>query len=76
MKLQLQAPLRAERLQPTAKLEALLIPLRPVSATVAPLQGARDAMPRGRTPHGLVLTYKLKLEEHGKITPRLPMLNG
>jgi Tripeptidyl peptidase II len=40
------------------------------------LQGARDALPRGRTPHALTLTYKLSLVEGGKITPRLPMMNG
>jgi hypothetical protein len=40
------------------------------------LQGARDALPRGRTPHALTLTYKLSLIEGGKITPRLPMMNG
>ena len=40
------------------------------------LQGARDALPRGRTPHALTLTYKLSLVEDGKITPRLPMMNG
>ena len=74
--MQLRAPFRPERLQPSAKLEALLIPLRPASAEVAPLEGPRDQLPRGRTPHGLTLTYNLKLEEGGKITPRLPMLNG
>ncbi len=74
--MQLRAPFRPERLQPSAKLEALLVPLRPASAEVAPLEGARDQLPRGRTPHGLTLTYTLKLEEGGKITPRLPMLNG
>jgi hypothetical protein len=40
------------------------------------VQGARDALPRGRTPHALTLTYKLSLVEGGKITPRLPMMNG
>ena len=136
--------MRPEKLKPSAKLEALLIPLRPVSAELAPLQvsfmcmpacqeqgglsslssgeikkpkcsqsarhsspvqrsmtdlgsvdsrmcslqpaddtsewfavqGARDALPRGRTPHALTLTYKLSLVEGGKITPRLPMMNG
>lgn len=40
------------------------------------VQGPRDALPRGRTPHALMLTYKLSLQEGGKITPRLPMMNG
>lgn len=40
------------------------------------LQGTRDALPRGRTPHALTLTYKLNLQEGGKIIPRLPMMNG
>ncbi len=76
MKLQLRAPIRPEKLAPQAKLESLLIPLRPVSSELAPLEGPRDALPRGRTPHGLTLTYKLSLIEGGKITPRLPMMNG
>ena len=36
--LQLRAGVRPEKLKPGAKLEALLIPLRPVSAELAPLQ--------------------------------------
>ncbi len=76
VKLQLRAPIRPEKLAPQAKLESLLIPLRPVSSELAPLEGPRDALPRGRTPHGLTLTYKLSLIEGGKITPRLPMMNG
>lgn len=76
VKLQLRAPFRSEYVKPSAKLEALIIPLRPISSKLAPLEGPRDQLPRSHTPHGLTLTYKLKLEEAGKITPRLPMLNG
>jgi hypothetical protein len=36
--LQVRAAVRPEKLRPSAKLEALLIPLRPVSAELAPLQ--------------------------------------
>jgi len=76
VKVQLRAPFRSEYVKPSAKLEALIIPLRPISSKLAPLEGPRDQLPRGHTPHGLTLTYKLKLEEAGKIIPRLPMLNG
>jgi hypothetical protein len=38
VQLQLRAAVRPEKLKPSAKLEALLIPLRPMSAELAPLQ--------------------------------------
>eukprot|EP00887_Chlorella_sp_A99_P002396 scaffold10.g2396.t1 len=74
-KLVARAPLRRERVKPSAKLDVLCIPLRPTASELAPLPGPRDALPGGRTPHRLVLTYSLKLEEAGKVTPRLQQLN-
>lgn len=41
VKLMLRAPVRPEKLAPSAKLEALLIPLRPSSAELAPLEVRR-----------------------------------
>jgi tripeptidyl-peptidase-2 len=72
-----RAPLGAERAKPTAKLDALRIPLRPAAgAEPAPLSGTRDALPGARTPHRLVLEYKLKLEEGGKVRPLFPLTQG
>ncbi|PRW39066.1 Tripeptidyl-peptidase 2 isoform A [Chlorella sorokiniana] len=69
------ASLRREKVKPQAKLDVLRIPLRPAEAELAPLLGARDTLPEGRVTHRLLLTYKLKLEEGGKVTPTLPALN-
>lgn len=75
-KIHLRAPLRRERMKPTAKLDVVRLPLRPAAdAELAPLSGPRDVLPGGRTIHKLVLTYKLILAEGGKVTPRLPALN-
>lgn len=51
------------------------IPLRPTEAVLAPLPGARDVLPDGRTIHSLTLTYKLNVAEAGKHTVTLPLLN-
>lgn len=74
-KLLVRAPLRREKVKPSAKLDVLRIPLRPTEAELAPLSAPRDALPGGRTIHRLVLTYKLSLAEDGKVRPTLPMLN-
>ena len=70
-----RAPFRRERLAPAAKLEKVCIPLRPTEAVLAPLPGARDVLPNGRTIHTLTLTYKLNVAEAGKHAVTLPLLN-
>ena len=60
---------------PVAKLDRLLISVRPSETRLSPLSWARDSLPEGRTAHALVLTYKFSLAEDGKVTPSLPMLN-
>jgi tripeptidyl-peptidase-2 len=65
---------RSEKLAPSAKLSTVRIPLRPTEALLAPL-GARDVLPNGRAIHSLILTYKFKVEEAGKHTITLPLLN-
>ena len=74
-KLLARAPLRREKVKPSAKLEFVRIPLRPTEAELAPLGGPRDELPGGRAIHRLILTYKLSLAEGGKVRPTLPSLN-
>lgn len=70
-----RSPFRSEKLSPSAKLNTVRIPLRPAEALLAPLPGARDVLPNGRTIHTLTLTYKLNVAEAGKHTVTLPLLN-
>lgn len=70
-----RASLRAEKLQPSAKLRSVRIPLRPSESLLVPLRSPRDTLPEGRTIHSLTLTYKLNVAEAGKHTPSIPLLN-
>ncbi len=70
-----RAPLRREKLAPTAKLNTIQIPIRPSSSVVSPLSKERDALPDNRVIHKVEITYKLKAEEAGSYKPTLPMLN-
>ena len=70
-----RAPLRREKLAPTAKLTKILIPLRPSHSIIAPLVSGRDSLPENKTVHKLELTYQLKVEESGSFKPTLPTLN-
>jgi hypothetical protein len=70
-----RAPFQSEKLVPAVKLTAVHIALRPTEAVLAPLPGARDVLPNGRTIHTLLLTYKLTVAEAGKHTVTLPLLN-
>lgn len=49
VQLQLRAAVRPEKVSPSAKLEALLIPLRPTSAELAPLQVRQQSAVASRT---------------------------
>ena len=74
-KLLVTAPLGREKVKPTAKLESVSYPLRPIKYAIKPLSAPRDVLPENRTIHQMVLTYKLSLTEGGKVTPRVPLLN-
>ena len=76
MTLACRAPFSTEKLQMSAQLTKVRIPLRPSSSTLLPLSGDRDRLPTGKAVHGLTLTYKLSVAEAGKHTPTLPTLNG
>lgn len=43
---------------------------------MTPLTTSRDALPRGRVMHRMLLTYKLTLAEGGSICPRVPPLDA
>lgn len=70
-----RAALRTEKINPTAKLHTLQIPLRPTDSQMQPLSSQRDQLPQGRIIHALMLTYKLSVENEGKHRVTVPMLN-
>jgi tripeptidyl-peptidase II len=74
--LQIYAPLRRTKIHPKATLNNLAIPLRPTDHVITPLTTSRDALPRGRVMHRMLLTYKLTLAEGGSITPRMQPLDS
>jgi tripeptidyl-peptidase-2 len=67
------APLRRERLGPKGSFDTLRQTLRPTKADLRPLSGERDLLPEGRQIRELVLTYDIRMEEMGKITPRVAL---
>lgn len=74
--LQIYAPLRRTKINPKATLNNLIISLRPTDHVIKPLTDPRDALPRGRVMHRMLLTYKLSLAEGGSITPKVPPLDS
>ena len=74
--MQLHVPLRRTKIHPKATLNNLVISLRPTDHVITPLTTAREALPRDRIMHRMVLTYKLTLTEGGSITPRVPPLDA
>ena len=69
------APVGRERIGPKGSLETLRQMLRPAKADLRPLGGQRDLLPEGRQIHELVLTYDFKLEEEGKVTPHVALMD-
>ncbi|KAG0562456.1 hypothetical protein M758_9G144800 [Ceratodon purpureus] len=70
-----KAALGTETLVPSATLNKVRIPYRPVEAKLAPLSATRDKLTDGRQINALTLTYKFSITEGGNVTPRLPILN-
>lgn len=64
-RLLVRSPLRDAVIKPDAKLDTLLLPLRPSDASLSLLgsAGNRDMLPRGRAIYRLLLTYKFSLAE-------------
>src|SRR5690606_7240323 len=72
----LQACLGGEPIAPSAKLTTRRTLLRPAGAELTPLTAERDQLPDGRQFYQLLLTYRFEQAEPGKVTPRLPGLDG
>ncbi|KAL8557152.1 hypothetical protein ACS0TY_004563 [Phlomoides rotata] len=70
------ALLSLENLVPTAVLNKVRIPYRPVDAKLSTLSEERDKLPSGKQTLALILTYKLKFEEGAEIKPHIPLLNN
>ena len=73
-RLQLDAPLRRTTLAVKAELKNLVLTLRPTAAALQTQDRRGDTLPGGRVMHRLLLTYALKLQEGGSVTPRLAPL--
>eukprot|EP00899_Mesostigma_viride_P019360 jgi/Mesvir1/27425/Mv25036-RA.1 len=65
-----------ETLSPQASLTSVCSYLRPEDSKLEPLSAERDMLPDGRQIHSLTLSYKMSLAEGGKVTVRVPLLNG
>lgn len=71
-----EALLSTEKLAPSAKLNKIRTPYRPVDAKLTTLSTERDKLPSGKQMLALTLTYKLKLEDGYEIKPHIPLLNN
>ncbi|KAL6541573.1 tripeptidyl-peptidase II Tpp2 [Orobanche gracilis] len=71
-----EALLSLENLTPTAVLNKVRIPYRPVDAKLSTLTADRDKLPSGKQILALLLTYKFKLEDSAEIKPHIPLLNN
>lgn len=71
-----KALLSSEKLVPTAILNKIRVPFRPVDSNLSSLPTCRDKLPSGKQILALTLTYKFKLEEGAEIKPYIPLLNN
>ncbi|KAG9441237.1 hypothetical protein H6P81_017091 [Aristolochia fimbriata] len=65
-----------EKLEPTAILNKIRIPYRPVDSNLFPLSVHRDKLPSGKQILALILKYKFKLDDGAEVTPQVPLLNN
>ncbi|KAF3432977.1 hypothetical protein FNV43_RR24079 [Rhamnella rubrinervis] len=75
IKIDAEALLASERLAPSAILNKVRVPYRPVEAKLCTLAGSRDKLPSGKQILALILTYKFKLEDGAEVKPYIPLLN-
>ncbi|KAL1319371.1 tripeptidyl-peptidase 2 isoform X1 [Arachis ipaensis] len=68
--------LASEELTPTAALNKIRVPYRPVDSKISALSTDRDKLPSGKQILALILTYKIKLEDGAEVKPHIPLLNG
>ncbi|KAL2550422.1 Tripeptidyl-peptidase 2 [Forsythia ovata] len=71
-----EALLSVEKLGPTAVLNKVRVPYRPIDAKLSTLAAERDKLPSGKQTLALILTYKFKLEDAAEIKPQIPLLNN
>ncbi|KAL8138735.1 hypothetical protein V2J09_004736 [Rumex salicifolius] len=67
--------LSSEKLIPSATLQKVRVPYRPVESKFRTLTSCRDCLPSGKQTLALTLSYKFKLEEGAEIKPQIPLLN-
>nr|GEW39471.1 tripeptidyl-peptidase 2 isoform X2 [Tanacetum cinerariifolium] len=75
-RIEAQALLSSEKLAPTAKLNKIRVPYRPIDAKLSALSADRDKLPSGKQILALTLTYKFKLEDGAEVKPQIPLLNN
>ncbi|XP_076907869.1 tripeptidyl-peptidase 2-like [Bidens hawaiensis] len=76
VRVEAQALLSSEKLAPTAKLNKIRVPYRPVDSKLSALSADRDKLPSGKQILALTLTYKFKLEDAAEVKPQIPLLNN
>ncbi|KMZ75719.1 hypothetical protein ZOSMA_110G00250 [Zostera marina] len=65
-----------EELIPSATLNKVRIPYRPVESKLSALLTDRDKLPCGKYINGLKLIYQFKLDEDAEIRPYIPLFNN
>lgn len=65
-----------EELIPSATLNMVRIPYRPLESKLSALLTDRDKLPCGKHINGLKLIYQFKLDEGAEIRPYIPLLNN
>ncbi|XP_074282195.1 tripeptidyl-peptidase 2 [Silene latifolia] len=68
--------LSSENLVPSASLNKVRIPFRPVESQLRTLPTNRDRLPSGKQILAMTLTYKFKLEDGAEVKPYIPLLNN
>ncbi|KAF5731190.1 Tripeptidyl peptidase ii [Tripterygium wilfordii] len=71
-----EALLASEKLSPSAMLNKIRVPYRPVDAKLTTLTTNRDKLPSGKQILALTLIYKFKLEDGAEVKPYIPLLNN
>ncbi|KAB2016864.1 hypothetical protein ES319_D08G122200v1 [Gossypium barbadense] len=76
IRIEAEALLALEKLAPTAVLNKIRVPYRPIEAKLCTLPSNRDKLPSGKQILALTLTYKFKLEDGAEVKPHIPLLNN
>ncbi|CAN4087751.1 unnamed protein product [Withania somnifera] len=71
-----EALLSTQKLVPSAVLNKIRVPYRPIVCKLHALSTDRDKLPSGKQILALTLTYKFKLEDDAELKPQIPLLNN